>query len=114
MVDSCHSGNVLGGRSDQNGLVNELSSLESGIVVFAASTGNQVAIERTELRNGVFTQALLEGLGGAADYDHKGTIAVTMLDLYLSLRVKELTGGQQTPTTAKPQAIADFPVVMRR
>jgi hypothetical protein len=62
----------------------------------------------------VFTSALVEGLRGAADYSHKGTITVTMLDLYLSERVKELTGGQQTPTTAKPQTIADFPIAVRR
>jgi hypothetical protein len=35
-----------------------------------------------------------------------------MLDLYLSERVKELTKGQQTPTTTKPQSIPDFPVAL--
>ncbi len=114
IVDSCHSGNVLGTRSDQNGLTNQLSSPESGVVVFAASTGNQLAAERPELQNGVFTSALVEGLGGAADYTHKGLITVTMLDLYLSERVKELTGGQQTPTTAKPRTIADFAIAALR
>ena len=45
-VDTCHSGNVLGtGRralgSDLTAIVNELSSAENGVVVFAASTGRQ-------------------------------------------------------------------------
>jgi hypothetical protein len=36
-----------------------------------------------------------------------------MMDLYISERVKELTLGQQTPSTTKPQTIADFPVAVR-
>jgi hypothetical protein len=37
-----------------------------------------------------------------------------MLDLYLSERVKELTGGKQTPTTAKPKTVPDFPIAVKR
>ncbi len=36
-----------------------------------------------------------------------------MLDLYLSETVKELTRGQQTPTTNKPETIQDFPLAVR-
>jgi len=38
---------------------------------------------------------------------------VNMLDLYVSERVKELTKGQQTPTTVKPLNVPDFPLAMR-
>jgi hypothetical protein len=51
---------------------------------------------------------------GKADYPGKGTITINMLDLYLSERVKELTGGKQTPTTAKPNTISDYPIAVRR
>ena len=37
---------------------------------------------------------------------------MNMLDLYLSERVKELTGGKQTPTTVKPQTVPDFPMAV--
>lgn len=43
----------------------------------------------------------------------KGKITINMLDLYLSERVKELTGGKQTPTT-KQQTIPDFPLALKR
>jgi hypothetical protein len=33
---------------------------------------------------------------------------------FRSERLKELTGGKQTPTTTKPQTISDFPVAVRR
>jgi hypothetical protein len=37
-----------------------------------------------------------------------------MVDLYISERVKELTGGKQTPTTAKPNTVPDFPIAVKR
>jgi hypothetical protein len=81
-------------------------------VVFAASTGRQYSIEDDRWENGAFTEALIEGLSGKADYGNKGRITVNMLDLWLSERVKELTGGKQTPTTTKPQTVPDFPVAV--
>lgn len=117
-IDTCHSGNVLGGRrglaDDLNGVINELASAESGAVVFAASTGNQYSLEDAKWNNGAFTKALVEGFMGRADYTGKGKITINMLDLYLSERVKELTGGKQTPTTAKPQTVPDFPIAVKR
>lgn len=117
-IDTCHSGNVLGGRrglaDDLNGVINELASAESGAVVFAASTGNQYSLEDVKWNNGAFTKALVEGFMGRADYTGKGKITINMLDLYLSERVKELTGGKQTPTTAKPQTVPDFPIAVKR
>jgi uncharacterized caspase-like protein len=116
-VDSCHSGNVMGTRRgglDITGVVNELASAENGAVVFAASTGRQFSLENSDWGNGAFTKALVEGINGKADYIGKGKITINMLDLYISERVKELTKGQQTPTTTKPQTVPDFPVALKR
>jgi len=116
-VDTCHSGNVMGtrrGSADINAVVNELASAENGAVVFASSTGRQYSLENKAWGNGAFTKALVEGVGGRADYSGKGKITINMLDLYLSERVKELTGGKQTPTTTKPQTIPDFPIAVKR
>ena len=116
-VDTCHSGNVMGtrrGTLDITGVVNELASAENGAVVFAASTGRQFSLENSEWGNGAFTKALVEGINGKADYIGKGKITINMLDLYISERVKELTKGQQTPTTTKPQTVPDFPVAVKR
>lgn len=116
-VDTCHSGNVMGtrrGSLDISGVVNELASAENGAVVFAASTGRQFSLENAEWGNGAFTKALVEGINGKADYIGKGKITINMLDLYISERVKELTKGQQTPTTTKPQTVPDFPVALKR
>lgn len=119
-VDSCHSGNVFGtaksrgNLTDINGFVNELSSAENGAIIFAASTGRQVSFEDAAWNNGAFTKALVEGLTGKAEIAGKGKVTVNSLDLYVSERVKELTRGQQTPTTAKPETVPDFPVAIKQ
>ena len=48
-----------------------------------------------------FTRALVEGLRGAADVKGDGRITASSLEHYLSSRVKELTDGEQEPTTVK-------------
>jgi len=116
-VDTCHAGNVMGKRravADINAVVNELASAENGAVVFASSTGKQYSLEDKAWGNGAFTKALVEGIGGRADYKADGKITINELDLYLSERVKELTKGQQTPTTTKPETIPDFPIAVAR
>ncbi len=116
-VDTCHSGNVMGARrgvADITAVVNELASAENGVVVFAASTGRQYSLEDPAWGNGAFTKALVEGLRGKADYEADGRISINELDLYLSERVKELTGGKQTPTTTKPETVQDYPIAVKR
>ena len=77
-------------------------------------TGNYSAYsqESPTWGNGAFTRAVLEGLGGAADFRRTGRVTLNMLDLYVSERVRELTDGAQTPATAKPATIADFPLLL--
>ena len=118
-IDACHSGNLMGkvkrrGTGDIAAVINELASAENGAVVFSSATGRQYALENPEWGNGAFTKALVEGASGKADFMGKGRITVNMLDLYVSERVKELTQGQQTPTTVKPPNVPDFPIVFVR
>ncbi len=122
-IDSCHAGQSFGvltpskvhnGAGDINRLSGEFSSADVGIVVFAASTGKQSSIESQDWGNGAFTKALLEGLNGKADLLGKDrTITINELDAWLADRVAQLTNGEQTPTTAKPQTIPNFPLVKR-
>jgi uncharacterized caspase-like protein len=114
-VDTCHSGDVLGGRRalpDLNGIVNELSSAENGAIVFSASTGREVSLENREWGNGAFTKVVIEGIGGKADFNHTGRITYRSLDLYVSDRVKELTKGRQHPVTQAPGGVPDFPIAV--
>jgi WD40 repeat protein len=116
-MDACHSGNLMGtlkrrGEVVLSAVINEMASAENGAVVFSSTTGRQYALENTKWGNGAFTKGVVEGIRGKADYTTTGRITLNMLDLYVSERVKELTGGQQTPTTVKPPNVPDFPVVL--
>ncbi|WP_273703654.1 caspase family protein [Candidatus Accumulibacter vicinus] len=116
-IDTCHAGNVLGTgarslRLDTTAVINELSSADNGVIVFAAATGRQYAQESPDWGNGAFTKAILEGLRGKADYNKSGRITHKMLDLYVSERVKSLTEGAQSPVTIVPSGVPDFPLVL--
>jgi len=115
-ADACHSGNIYGDKNfkapDLNYFINELSSSETGAVIFTSSTGKQFSVESSKWKNGAFTKALIEGLSGAADYRKKGAVSVKALDLYIAERVKELTDGAQSPTTIIPHSISDFDIAI--
>jgi WD40 repeat protein len=116
-IDSCHSGNVLGTAKtrslvDVNAVVNELTTAENGVIVFAASTGKQLSRESPEWGNGAFTKAVVEGLTGKADFRKTGIITHKALDFYVAERVKELTKGQQSPVSITPSGISDFPIAL--
>ncbi|HON84541.1 MAG TPA: caspase family protein, partial [Syntrophorhabdaceae bacterium] len=114
-VDTCHSGGVMGKRAitDITGVINELTSAENGVVVFASSTGRQYSLEDPQWQNGAFTKAVIEGIAGKADLLGKGKITVNMLDAFIAERVKEITKGKQTPVTTKPNTVPDFPIAVR-
>jgi WD40 repeat protein len=114
--DSCHSGNVIPGtRADQQADVakaaNELADAEAGVIVFSSSTGRQLSLEDERWQNGAFTEALLEGIRGKANYEKDWYISIKELDLYLAERVKELTEGKQKPVTTIPKPIGDMSIV---
>jgi len=116
-VDTCRAGGVWGRpgepSTDVVRVVNDLSSAENGVIVFASSTHAQLSVENPEWQNGAFTEAMLEGLAGRADLFGDGEVTVSTLDAYISRRVKKLTAGRQTPAIGKPVE-ADFPLALLR
>jgi hypothetical protein len=115
LLDACHAGSVdgdkrkaIGGLTDD--LVRDLVTDDYGVVVLCSSTGREFSLEDADQGHGFFTQALLEGLSGKADFNKDGVIYLNELDLYVTERVKELSGGKQHPVTAKPTSIRSFPL----
>jgi uncharacterized caspase-like protein len=72
-------------------------SKAKGRVVLTASRASEVSEEREDLRHGVFTYYLLEGLRGKADVDGDGIVTVDEAYAYVSGRVPEATGQGQHP-----------------
>ena len=115
-MDACHSGNVLGNNLRRavpiNQAIIELTGAENGAVIFTSSTGRQFSLENPEWNNGAFTKAIVEGLDGKADLFGRKTVTVKSLDSYVANRVKELTKGQQAPTTIIPTSVPDYPLTI--
>jgi WD40 repeat protein/uncharacterized caspase-like protein len=83
----------------------------SGTETIGASGGAEMARERADQKNGVFTSALLEGLKGAAD--RNGDTFVTLWELrdYVGEAVVRATNGAQRPTGRGESVASDFVVV---
>ena len=115
-MDACHSGYLMTTTSRRRGgpnmtrVINELRDAENGAIVFSSSTGRQYSLEDSRWKNGAFTKALVEGMNGAADLFGIGKITCKTLDTYITNRVKELTKGEQSPTTNFPPNVEDFPI----
>ncbi len=114
--DTCHAGKAAGisfrGAQDYNKLINEIAG-SANAVVLASSTGAELSMESSEWQQGAFTKALLEGLAGKADIMPKdGVVTVDELNLYVTERVTELTGGLQHPVDLKPKEARNIAFAM--
>jgi len=102
--DTCYSG-ASGGRTifaggtraNVSGAFLERLSQGKGRVIITASDANEVSAEKDELKHGIFTFYLLEGLRGKADLDKDGVITVDELYRYVSMKVPPATGQNQHP-----------------
>ena len=116
-LDTCHSGQLSLGRRQIDALpditkfANELADADTGVIVFASSTGREISRELDQFQHGAFTYALLEGIRGQADYIQDSFIEISELETYLAARVKALTEGKQKPATAKPEAVENYKVI---
>jgi WD40 repeat protein len=111
-VDTCYASRAIGRLQarETTRLVNGLSQSELGVIVFSGSAARQESLESNAWGNGAFTKALLDGLKGLADAARLGFITHVGLDGYVTQAVRELTAGRQTPMTAAPAGISDYPI----
>ncbi|MCX6210307.1 MAG: caspase family protein [Bacteroidetes bacterium] len=65
----------------------------TGATIISAAAGTQFALERGDLKNGVFTYSILEL------FEKNKTITVSELKKYVNQRVAEITKGAQQPTS---------------
>ncbi len=111
LVDTCHSGSINGAKRDLVGAIKSITSSGTGEIIMTATTANGYSLEDDRWQNGAFTKAFLDGIGSMdADYNQDGSISIKEIDLYVTIRVKELTDGAQKPTTIMPDSIPDFAI----
>jgi len=102
LADTCHAGNIKGNtdwqeraKADPHQFLGEANL--HNVVILASSSGADVSQEKDSLENGVFTEALIEGLSGKAA-DDKGIVDIALLQRYVRETVLKLTEGAQKPT----------------
>jgi uncharacterized caspase-like protein len=80
-----------------------------GINVIAATKGADVAYETNELKNGVFTYVLIQGLNTNLDGNAtRGQISIKQLKQYVCDKVPKLTNGLQRPVGRNENADIDW------
>jgi len=114
LTDTCYSGAsggrtilTTGTRTNVSSAFMDRLSQGRGRMIIAASDANQVSAEKDELKHGVFTYYLLEGLGGKADYDGDRIITLDEIYRYVSIKVPQATGQDQHPVK-KGEMIGDI------
>jgi WD40 repeat protein len=108
-------GGVVGGNKKQNqlGLQNSFELMKNifadvgkntGATIISAAAGNQFALEKGELKNGVFTYSILDAMR------KNKTITLSELKKLVSVQVVLLSNGLQKPTFRTENLIFDWDI----
>jgi WD40 repeat protein len=104
---------IPGVKQQQVGLKNSFELMQSlfvnvgkstGATIISAAAGNQFALERGDLKNGVFTFTILEAM------QNHPTIKISELKKIVGERVEQLTNGMQKPTSRNETIAVDWDV----
>lgn len=95
IVDACHSGagrDPLASVQRSGKVIEELSKTTEGFVCIASCSGGQLSYESPELKQGIFSHFLVDGILGAADPLGQGIIEVENLFKYVRERTQRYAG----------------------
>ncbi|MBL0068941.1 MAG: caspase family protein [Chitinophagaceae bacterium] len=76
----------------------------TGATIISAAAGTQFALERNDLKNGVFTYSILEAM------QNNPAMKISELKSIVGKRVEELTKGLQKPTSRNETIAVDWRV----
>jgi hypothetical protein len=103
LADACHSGSMLtarGGRPREEknqAFFKKLYATAPSTAFIVSSKSNEISVESSGLRQGVFSHFLIRGLKGEADANRDRYVDVTELYRYVRYNVREYTGNKQSP-----------------
>ena len=103
IADACHSGSLVGSKGDSytpaiNKYYSILENLESGgTAMLLSSAANELSLEYSGLRQGVFSHYLMNGLRGAADRNQNKIVTISELYAYMYSNVRSYTQNKQSP-----------------
>jgi hypothetical protein len=90
ILDACHSGAQIGKSPSRmtKEFARHVFDEAEGLAILSSCTQRQVSWEWPEKGQSVFTHYLLQGLGGEADFQHKGFVTVSDINQYVTDKVK--------------------------
>ncbi|CAN2040651.1 Peptidase C14 caspase domain-containing protein [Candidatus Magnetomoraceae bacterium gMMP-15] len=107
LLDTCYAGSV-----DMQDILKKGS--DNHIAIISSSSGSETSLESKKLGNGLFTYAILKGLGRGlpADTVKDGKVELTELISYVRAEVKKINPNQ-TPNIALPIGMDNTPFFAR-
>jgi uncharacterized caspase-like protein len=103
LADACYAGSLLaskGTAESSNLLVRYFQSLSEaapGTALILSSKSEEISLESSGLRQGVFSHYLIRGLKGEADSDNDRLVSVRELYDFINLNVRDYTLNRQNP-----------------
>lgn len=108
--DACHAGALYGmsmtgeplaAREATRDMLDKyykaFENCGGGLALLLSSKGDEVSLEDSGLRSGVFSYFLIKGMQGAADNNMDGIVSIFELYEYTNQKVSKYTAGAQTP-----------------
>ena len=118
IADACYSGSMSQARSPyMMGLeefYSRINTSKGGTALIMSSQNQEVSLEYSGLRQGIFSHFLIEGLKGAANIQKDRIITVDELYKYISTNVQSYTANAQHPIIAGDYDVNMPVAIMRR
>ncbi len=104
-ADACHSGSLLAMKSPFNAtkmqsFFDGFEQTEGGTALFTSSKSEEISMETSGLRQGIYSHYLIRGLRGEADRDGNKIVTIDELYSYVSRYVRTYTSNRQNPVIA--------------
>ncbi|MDA9773446.1 caspase family protein [Saprospiraceae bacterium] len=104
IADACHSGSLLASKSPFKKQINEFyseySKTNGGTALIMSSKSEEVSLETSGLRQGIFSHYLIRGLNGEADSNQNKVVTVSELFSFVDNGVRAYTASKQRPSIA--------------
>lgn len=103
IADACHSGSLVSHKGGDfapavNNYYSILDNLETGgTAMLLSSASDELSLEYSGLRQGVFSHYLMNGLRGAADSNDNKIVTISELYSYMYSNVRNYTQNKQSP-----------------
>jgi hypothetical protein len=102
VTDACHSGSMYAAKTPYDMALTDfyakIKNVNGGTAIITSSKKDEVSLEYSGMRHGVFSHYLINGLKGEANTNKDQFISVEELFNFIYLNVRNHTNNTQTPS----------------